>query len=320
MSPAVAAALGLGGATAGGALSGTSGTNTLTGDPATDVVQSSQPNANPGGNTIDELVVTGAKPTPVPPVVPAVLPLTTGATFNTTPGSQGYGTPDNYTLPEETLTAGSQPSTPLFPPFTLSPFAPVTPAAPTINPNQPGLTTMPNPTLTPPTPPVDDGTLVSELEVVAAKPTPVAPVVPGPTINPFQPGLKPMPDFPLDPPAPTDTPDVPRPDKPTTQPPKNPTSDTKTTTTMTTVLPPTVPGSTGVDRPLPTLKSFTPTGSSESFNLGQFLASMTTPRATANLGNVSPFSGGGVGPGAGPLNLKGSSAPDIYPWVQDAGG
>jgi hypothetical protein len=238
-----------------------------------------------------------------------------------TVGATAASTASNFLLPELVITAGAGGMSPaVAAALGLGGMA----AAGTLLSGSPGSTTtpgsqgsgtpdnyqLPEETLVPTTP--NTPPLIPPFTL-----DPFAPVTPAaPTINSNQPGLKPMPNFPLDPPPTPDVPDVSQPD----QPGKDPTSDTKTTTTMTTVLPPTVPGSTGVSRTIPTLKSFTPTGSSEAFNLNQFLTSMTTPRATANLGNVSPFSGGGVGPGAGPLNLKGSSAPDIYPWVQDAEG
>jgi hypothetical protein len=285
-------------------LAGSSGAGTLLGGAAADTL----------APTVSELVIT-AGAGGMSPAVAAALGLGGAAAgtllsgspgSTTTPGSQASGTPDDYTLPEETLVpATSGPTPPLIPPFALSPTV-INALNPTINPNQPGLTTMPNVTLDPPVPPADDGTTVSELEVVAAKPTPVTPVLPGPKIDPFQPDLKTMPKVTLDPP-PQPEPDV-------------KTDPGKKTTTTTTTTDPTSPPSRSTTT-IPTLKSYNPTLSSEPFNLSQFLSSMTSPRAgQANLGNVSPFSGGGVGPGAGPLDLKGSSAPDIYPWVKEAGG
>jgi len=289
-------------------LAGSSGAGTLLGGAAADTLPPA----------VSEVVITGGATGGMSPAVATALGLTgaaaANATFSTTPGSTGSGTPNDYTLPEETLTLGSQPSTPLIPPFTLSPTV-VNALNPTINPNQPGLQPTPNPTLDP-TPPADDGTLVSELEVYPPKTTPVPPVTPGPKIDPNQPDLKTPPTVTLDPP-PTTEPDV-KTDSGTK--PKTTDPGKKTTTTTTTTSPTSpAPGSTTTT--IPTLKSYNPTLSSEPFNLSQFLSSMTSPRAgQANLGNVSPFSGGGVGPGAGPLDLKGSSAPDIYPWVKEAGG
>ena len=55
------------------------------------------------------------------------------------------------------------------------------------------------------------------------------------------------------------------------------------------------------------------------FNLNSLFKDMQSFKPPPNLGNVSPFSGGGMGPSGPPgnLNLKGSSAPNIYPWVQN---